>query len=121
MLELDFYYRTPIDFEYKNYILLDYLSQLDKAFSLHNLSPYLLHTEKLISELDMFKFKMEILEKDLKKDIIGFSWQSGIIYSEINNSVLKEIIEIVDYSKPLLEVKIKMGYKLFEKYPQILY
>ena len=43
-------------------------------------------------------------------------------YSEIETpEKLKEVIEIIDYSKPLLEVKLKLGYKLFEKYPQLLY
>jgi len=122
MLELDWYIKPCIDFEYQNYILLDYLSQIDKSFAVHQLSPYLLYTEKLIGELEVFRMNTKLFQKEIKRDIIGFSWKSGIIYSEIETpEKLKEVIEIIDYSKPLLEVKLKLGYKLFEKYPQLLY
>ena len=118
MLSLDFYYQAPIDFEHKNYLLLSYLSELDIAFSEHHLSPYLLWTEKLIMELNNFDKILASFESSLKKEIISFN---PIIYSKIENKEIKEIYEIVDYSKPLLESKIKIGYKLFNKYPQLLY
>jgi len=122
MLELNWFINPCIDFEYQNYILLNYLSEIDKSYSNRILSPYLLYTEKLISELDIFKINVKLFEKEIKRDIIGFSLSSGIIYSEIKTpDKLKEVIEIVEWSKPLLESKLKLGYKLFEKYPQILY
>jgi len=122
MLSLDFFYKAPIDFEYQNYILLNYLSEIDQSFSKRILSPYLLHTEKLISELDIFRINVKLFEKEIKRDIIGFSLSSGITYAEINKpEKLTEVIEIVEWSKPLLQSKLKLGYKLFEKYPQILY
>jgi hypothetical protein len=122
MLELDWYIKPCIDFEYQNYILLDYLSKIDSAFAIHHLSPYLLHTEKLIGELEVFRMNIKLFEKEIKRDIIGFSFKSGIIYSEIKTpDKLKEVIEIVEFSKPLLDSKLKLGYKLFQKYPQLLY
>ena len=48
--------------------------------------------------------RMKIIRKDIEK-----------------NDEIKIIFEIVDYSTPLLESKIKLGYKLLDKYPQILY
>ena len=122
MLELDWYIKPCIDFEYQNYILLDYLSKIDSAFAIHKLSPYLLHTEKLIGELEVFRMNIKLFEKEIKRDIIGFSFKNGIIYSEIKTpDKLKEVIEIVEFSKPLLDSKLKLGYKLFQKYPQLLY
>ena len=122
MLELDWFTKSPIDFEYKNYILLDYLSQIDKSFAIRQLSPYLLYTEKLIGELEVFRMNIKLFEKEIKRDIIGFSFKNGIIYSEIKTpDKLKEVIEIVEFSKPLLDGKLKLGYKLFDKYPQLLY
>lgn len=121
MLELDWYIKSPIDFEYKNYILLDYLSKMDNAFAIHKLSPYLLYTEKLIKELNNFKLKAISFKESLKKEFKGIT-SNGIIYEEIKTpDNILEIFEIIDYSKPLLEVKLKVGYKLFEKFPQILY
>jgi len=122
MLDLDWYIKPCIDFEYQNYILLDYLSKIDSAFAIHQLSPYLLYTEKLIGELEIFRMNIKLFEKEIKRDIIGFSFKSGIIYSEIKTpDKLKEVIEIVEFSKPLLDGKLKLGYKLFDKYPQLLY
>ena len=122
MLELDWFSKNPIDFEYKNYVLLGYLSEMDKSFSELHLSPYLLWTEKLVGELDVFRMNLKLFEKEIKRDIIGFSFKNGIIYSEIETpEKLLEVIEIVEYSKPILQSKIKIGYKLFDKYPQLLY
>lgn len=120
MLDINWYYTIPIDFEYKNYILLSYLSEIDKSFAIGKLSPYLLHTEKLIKELKGYE---DVIKKfNFKKEIKSFNWKDGIIYSE--EKPMKEIIlinEIVEYSIPLLEYKIVTGYKLFKKYPQLLY
>ena len=121
MLELNFYYVSPIDFEYKNYLILDFLSKIDASFSTHKLSPYLLYTEKLVLELNKFKENFNLFNKNISKNILGFDFKTGIIYEEIKNDKIEEILEIVEYSKPLFESKIKLGYKLFNKYPQILF
>jgi hypothetical protein len=121
MLNLNFYYSSPIDFEHKNYLILDFLSKIDESFSIHKLSPYLLYTEKLVSELNNFKINLELFNKNIRKNILSFDFKKGIFYEEIKNDEISEILEIVDYSKPLLEAKIKLGYKLFVKYPQILF
>lgn len=121
MLELDWYIKPPHDFEYHNYLLLAYLSEIDQSFSVRKLSPYLLHTEKLIGELEVFRMNLVLFEKEIKRDIIGFS-SKGIIYSSIDKpEKLEEVIEIVHWSKPLLDQKLKLGYKLFDRYPQLLY
>lgn len=120
MLNLNWYSESPIDFEYKNYVLLDYLMKIDESYSNLKLSPYLLWTEKLVSEMEIFINYHSGFKNNLKKkikEIRGFE----IIYHEEDLSEIGEIIEIVDYSKPILESKIKMGYKIFEKYPQLLF
>jgi hypothetical protein len=121
MLKIDWYLESPIDFEHKNYLLLDYLSKIDIAYSNHQLSPYLLWTEKMVDELIRFKLQIKNLELNFKKDLIGIS-NTGLLYKENNREeLIEEIYQIVDYSTPILESKVKLGYKLFKKYPQILY
>ena len=121
MLNIDFFYTAPIDFEYQNYVLLGYLSEVDISFGKLHLSPHLLHMEKLVGELEVFRMNMKLFEKEIKRDIIGISF-TGLIYSEIKTpDKLKDVIEIAEYSKPLLDEKLKLGYKLFKKYPQLLY
>jgi hypothetical protein len=123
MLQLDWFYQTPIDFEHKNYLLLQYLKSVDDNYSQHILSPYLLWTEKLVKELKDFNNKVNQIELNIKKEIkfIDFS-KMQIIHEEVNkNNEIKTILEVVEYSTPILESKIKLGYKLLDRYPQILF
>jgi hypothetical protein len=123
MLKVDWYLEQPLDFEYKNYILLDYIQSVDKSYQIHQLSPYLLWTERLIDELKDFDNKRRIFHKSIQKTQLIFD--DGIIRLmkktiEVPESI-KLITEIIDYSCPILESKIKLGYKLLNKYPQILF
>jgi len=123
MLQLDWFCQTPLDFEHKNYLLLQYLKSIDDSYSSHILSPYLLWTEKLVFELKDFTNKSSFLESSLRREMISIDLlRMKIIRKDIEkNDEIKIIFEIVDYSTPLLESKIKLGYKLLDKYPQILY
>ena len=123
MLKADWFIEYPIDFEYKNYILLDYIQSIDNSYKIHQLSPYLLWTEKLVLELKDFSQKRYDFYKSFerKKLIIedGRLKMATIKFKELDD--IKTIAEIVEYSTPLLESKIKLGYKLLDKYPQILF
>ena len=123
MLQLDWLYQSPLDFEHKNYLLLQYLKSIDDSYSEHKLSPYLLWTEKLVKELQDFKLKTTYFESVIKKDIISIDLiKMQIVRKEIEkNDEIKVVFEIVEYSTPLLESKVKLGYKLLNKYPQILF
>lgn len=123
MLNIDWYCQTPLDFEHKNYLLLQYLKSVDESYSNHLLSPYLLWTEKLVKELQQFKAKSDFLESSLKKEIKSINLvEMKIIKKEITkNEEIKIVFEIVEYSTPLLESKVKLGYKLLDKFPQILF
>jgi hypothetical protein len=123
MLKLDWYIEHPLDFEYKNYILLDYLQSVDKSYQLHQLSPYLLWTEKLVHELKDFELKKQLFLKKTEKTKLAFD--DGAIRfvrkSIDDTDSIKIIGEIIEYSCPILESKIKLGYKLLSKYPQLLF
>jgi hypothetical protein len=123
MLQLDWFYQSPLDFEHKNYLLLQYIKSIDDSYSEHKLSPYLLWTEKLVNELQDFKLKTTYFESIIKKDIISIDLiKMQIVRKEIEkNDEIKVVFEIVEYSTPLLESKVKLGYKLLNKYPQILF
>ena len=122
MLELFWFGQKPWDFEHKNFLLLHYLSLVDESYSRKKLSPYLLWTEKLVIDIKMFNKNYGDFKNELKKDIIGFSWEGGIQYSEVEP--LKEIgviLEIIDYALPQLEERIQVGYKLHKRFPQFLF
>ena len=65
MLGLDWFLSEPIDFEHKNYLLLSYVSELENSYSIRRLSPYLLWTEKLVTELKIFKENLQNFEGSL--------------------------------------------------------
>ena len=69
MLSLDWFCQVPLDFEHKNYLLLQYLKLVDDSFSVRKLSPYLLWTEKLVKELVDFQSKSNSFEMNLRTDI----------------------------------------------------
>jgi hypothetical protein len=123
MLNIDWYIEHPLDFEYKNYILLDYIQSVDKSYQICKVSPYLLWTEKLFNELDNFeKLRINFLKKTEKKYLSFDSGSIRILKTKIKEpEQIKIISDIVDFSKPILESKVKLGYKLLEKYPQILF
>lgn len=123
MLNIDWYIEHPLDFEYKNYILLDYIQSVDKSYQICRVSPYLLWTEKLLNELDNFeKLRIDFLKKTEKKYLSFDSGYIRILKTKIKEpDEIKIISDIVDFSKPILESKVKLGYKLLEKYPQLLF
>lgn len=121
MLNLNWYAEAPIDFEHKNYLLLDYVIKVEEAYASLRLSPYLLWTEKLVMDLDTFVTSHESFLSGLPQRIESveggrITWVQFQIPPEV-----REMLDIVEYSRPILESKVKAGYKLFQRYPQILY
>ena len=123
MLSLDWFCQVPLDFEHKNYLLLQYLKLVDDSFSVRKLSPYLLWTEKLVKELVDFQSKSNSFEMNLRSDIKSIDLVNlKIIRKEIQkNNEIEAVFETVEYSTPLLQSKINLGYKLLNKYPQLLF
>jgi len=122
MLSINWYIESPIDFEHKNYLLLQYLQDVDRAYQEHQLNPYLLHTEKLIDELSEFLISRERFRESIRKKTLNLSKKIHWIVTDIEETDdMQAVVEIAEYSKPILESKITLGYKLLKKYPQILW
>lgn len=123
MLNIDWYLEHPLDFEYKNYVLLDYVQSVDKSFQIRKLSPYLLWTEKLLEEMRSFELRRLAFLKSVERTMLSFDEGSmRLVRKTISEpESMKVIAEIIEYSSPLLESKIKLGYKLLGKYPQLLF
>tara|TARA_Y100000287_G_scaffold168081_1_gene151991 strand:+ start:314 stop:682 length:369 start_codon:yes stop_codon:yes gene_type:complete len=120
LLDLDWYNKTPIDFEHKQYLLYAYLQSVDKSYLLHKVSPHLLHLERLQQEMDYFMSKYILMRKAFDQNRYKY-FSNPKLEGEQNDNV-EEIIEIVDYSLPQIESRIRQGYLIFERYPkQILW
>ena len=120
LMPLDWYQSPPIDFEHKQYMLYAYLQSVDKTFLNRRVSPHLLHLERLQEEMDYFMTKYVLMKKVFDRNRYLY-FDNPKLKGELNSEV-EDIVEIVDFSLPQIESRIKQGYIIFEKYPkQILY
>ena len=120
LIDLDWYSRPPIDFEHKQYLLYAYMQLVDKSYLTRNVSPHLLHLERIRGEMDYFISKWIIMQKVFDKNRYAY-FDNPKLEGE-DNIEMNQIVEIVDYASPIINAKIRQGYLLFEKYPrQILY
>lgn len=108
---------SHIDFEYKKYILLAYLQNVSDQFTEHRLYPFL-------SDLVEHYRNLKVL-KDNKKNLfesfpgraksVDFE-QFKIIYEKLaeDDSLIREIENIIDYSIPQMEFYLKEGRKIYD-------
>lgn len=122
LLEINWWYKSPVDFEHKKWTLMAYLKRMDESFYERKFSPWLLHSEKLL--LDMIHSKEKILEftDDLTNNVIVFD--GNYIYNEIEKPKMGELgtyLDILNYSIPLLGHKIDFGWELWKDNPSLLF
>lgn len=120
ILPIHWYFESPIDYEHKQYVLLGYLMKVDSSFIEKKLSPHLLHLEKLTKELQNFEISFFDMKKEFDRNrYIYFSDNSKLIGED--NHLIYEIKEIVDFSIPLIQTRIDLGYKILGRNCQVLY
>lgn len=120
ILPIGWYFESPIDYEHKQYVLLGYLLKVDSSFLEKQLSPHLLHLEKLTKELLQFENSFVDIKKKFDKNrYIYFSDNSKLVGED--NTLIYEIKEIVDFSIPQIQTRIDLGYKILGKNSQVLY
>jgi hypothetical protein len=119
ILTIDWYIKSPIDFEHKQYVLFDYLQKVDKSFMEKKLSPYFLNLEKLLIELNNFNLSyQELLKKFDREKYLYFENEK---LDGCDNELVKEIKEIVDFSIPQLNTRLEFGKTILTRNKQILY
>jgi len=119
ILSLNWYIESPIDFEHKQYLLFAYLQKVDSDFILKKLSPHLLHMEKIMDELIGFQSSFTMIKKTFDKN--RYVYFENVKLKGEDNSLLTEIREIVEFSLPQVEPRIKLGYKILKKNNQFLF
>ena len=123
LLKLTWWMEEPIDYEYKQYILLDYLQKIEKLFINREFSPYLLHTEKLYEEMAISLEFIDNFEEEMTKNTLVFT-QIGVEMEESKLPTIKELEEmklVLKFSVPLLKEKVKFGKNLWKESPTILW
>lgn len=119
LLSLTWFMESPVDFEHKQYLLFAYLQKVESSFLDKKLSPHLLHLEKLTDELWGFQSSIELIKKDFNKN--RYIYFDNLKLEGENDEFILEVFEIVKFSIPQLEPRIKFGYKILEKHRQILF
>ncbi len=112
-----------IDFEYKKYVLLDYIQYVGKQFKDYKLYPYqsdILQQHRYLKSIaenqqlffDKFpKFLKEISTENMKNE---FETKS------ISSPMMEEIKKIINFSIPLIENKLKEGASLYDEIENVL-
>jgi hypothetical protein len=123
LLEFSWWWKSPIDFEHKKWKLYAYFSRMDKAFMEHNFSPWLLHSEKILDDMIASRDHMKSVQKMLERRVLVYNF--GALYWKMEKPPQMEEIEIaeeiLDYSIPLMDQKLKWGRSLWKKKPTLLW
>jgi hypothetical protein len=105
-----------IDFEYKKYILLAFLQQVNKDFEVQKLYPSLRELVKNYRQLVSIKEKKDDMFNSFPgkvKEIDGESMQ--IVYERIfqDDNLMQELESIVNFSIPQFEIYLAEGKKIY--------
>ena len=119
LLSITWYFEYPFDYEIKQYNLLAYLRNVEDSFLQKKLSPHLLHLEKMENELISFKSGYEFVLDSFNQKKYQFFENEEV--KGLDDNDLSEIVELVDFSLPQINSKIKMGHKILKTHNQILY
>lgn len=116
MLHLNWITEKRIDFEYKSYLLLAYLKEVNKSFSQGKLYPHfpdlighynnLLHLKNEKLQLSG-KFPKELAKIDLKEPTLEYK---PLLHDD---KIMEEIHSIVEYSLPKIEHYIDEGSSIY--------
>jgi hypothetical protein len=120
IIPITWYIDEPIDFELKQYTLLAYLQKVDESFLYKKLSPHLLHMEGMIIDMVMFKESFADMRKRFDKNRYIFFKENPKLDGE-DNAIIDDIREIVEFSIPQIETRVKLGNFLLQKNKQVLY
>lgn len=107
----------PIDFEHKQYILLDYLQKVEKGFRSNNLADFLYETRYHSKNIECFLTIRSLLEL---RDVPGPTEEQREYFKAVaskpdDNPDLMEAIKIAKWSIKKLQDSIKTGGEIFKK------
>ena len=119
LLATNWYIQTPVDFEHKEYLLYAFLIEVDQSYQQRVVSPYLLHLERIKSELTVFKANVEQMKIGFDK--VRYKWFDNPKLEGENYEMLEVVTNIVDFSLPQIETRIEHGNRIYKKYNQILW
>jgi hypothetical protein len=122
LIGVNWWTESPIDYNHKKSILLNYLQKLDKEFYDLNFSPWLLHSEKMLDDMKNSLIKIKNVDDYLIKERVIISENYLYIDKDypIDNK-METFKSILNYSIPLLDNKVDFGRQLWSENRTILW
>lgn len=120
-ISIKWYTESPIDFEHKQYLILSYLQKVDSDFIIKKLSPHLLHMESMIKDMRCFEESFYYMKKRFDKERYVLLFKDNPKLDGEKNPLIEEINEVVNFSIPLIQNRVDLGYKILLKNKQLLY
>lgn len=106
-----------VDFEYKKYVLLDYLQHVETSYRLARLYPPLADLTAHYQTARSLKNKLDQFEQELPKTLKGFDAEKQqLVYEPLftADAPLADVESILNYSLPKFERYIREGRQLYE-------
>lgn len=106
-----------LDVEYKRYILLAYLQEVEKEYKQSKIFPALQNLAQNMTSMKEFKNKCDELSKSFPKTLSGLDINKlTLSYTpNIHDPELLEVMyEIIDFSLPKLEQKVQEGKEIYD-------
>ena len=108
---------SHIDFEYKKYMLLAYLQHVSENFEDQRLYPYLADLIEHYRNILLFRDSKKNLLEQFPAQLKGADFESfKLVYEKLtdDDSLMKEIESIVEFSIPQMQSYLKEGKKLYD-------
>jgi hypothetical protein len=107
MLKQDWLLDKHIDFEYKQYIVLDYLQKIDDCLAKNELEPNLSELGERLHDLIIFSGKLEEIKVNRKdQELVSLDfYNKRLVYKTGEDHLMIELENIVRYALPLLYLK----------------
>ncbi len=112
-LDRDWLTKDNTDFEYKKYILLDYLQRVNNQFKENKLYPYL---SDCIEEFRSLKDLLEQKDKLTPKELTSIDVKNmELVYTTIDDDIFKDIEKLINYALRRLKGTIEEGRKICDE------
>jgi len=112
-LDKDWLTKDNTDFEYKKYVLLDYLQKVNNKFKEKKIYPYL---SDCIEEFRSLKDLLEQKDKLTPKELTSIDLKNmELVYTTIDDDIFKEIEKLINYALRRLKGTIEEGRKICDE------
>ena len=112
-LDKDWLTKDNTDFEYKKYVLLDYLQKVNKKFKEKKIYPYL---SDCIEEFRSLKDLLEQKDKLTPKELTSIDFKNmELVYTTIDDDIFKQVEKLINYALRRLKGTIEEGRKICDK------